>query len=179
MQYRLVYDALSDDYGFPWLGAAFTTVPCLLAIVCILKIIRRVRGGRALSAPRVPGRISLEATPLALVIAAFLIPASDGVFLAWQTYEGFMERQRCRELARAGQGQVTEGTIADYQYRKAGARYTIASVSFDLLERSAGFTGRFNVPGAGHVSLCDGLGVRLTHREGFILRDEIAREPAD
>src|SRR5262249_29669257 len=116
----------------------------------------------------------VEGAPWVVVIVLFLLTSCLGVFLASYTYEAFVQRRRCQEWARAGQYQVTEGTVADYQYRKAGPRFRVAGVSFDLLNGSAGFTGRFNVPGAAEGSLRDGLPVRLAHREGFILRVEIA-----
>jgi hypothetical protein len=174
MQYRLVYDVLND--GFPWFGVAFTVVPLLLAIACGLEMLERIRGKARVPMPRVPGRINLKATPFSLVVVSFLVLASAVVFLASRTYEGYMQRQRCREWTRTGQYQVAEGTITDYQFRKAGARFSVAGLSFELLERSAGFTGRFNVPTRAEGSLRDGSRVRLAHREGFILRLEIASE---
>jgi hypothetical protein len=176
VKYRLVYDVLDD--GFPWFGAAFAAVPLLLAIVHVLEIRERVRGLPRGPAPRVRGTIPLEAVPLPLVIVSFLVLGSAGVLLASLTCEGFVQRQRCREWARGGRCQVTEGTIADYHYRKAGSSFRVGDQSFDLLNPSAGFTGPFNAPGAGKGSLREGLQVRLTHREGFILRVEIACEAA-
>jgi hypothetical protein len=108
-----------------------------------------------------------------------LVLGSVGVFLASLSYEGFMQRQRCWEWARTGQYQVTEGKVADYQYRKTGSRFRVADAHFDLSGRSVGFTGHFNASGAGHDSLRDGLQVRLTHEEGFILRVEIAKKATD
>jgi hypothetical protein len=173
LQYRLVYDVLND--GPPWFGVVFALVPLLLAVVCFLEILRRVRG-RQLSPMPSPGRVSLTATPSAIVIVLFLLMGGITVVLAWQTYEGFMLRKQCREWVRAGQHQVTEGTITDYQERKAGPAFRVAGVSFDLLNRSAGFTGRFNVPDAAERSLRDGLHVRLAHEDGFVLRVELAAE---
>jgi hypothetical protein len=95
------------------------------------------------------------------------------LFAARKTYEGFAQLRQCQEWLQAGQYHVTEGSIANYQYRRAGASFRVADSPFDILDRSAGFTGRFNVPGAPQVSLRDGLQVRLAHREGFILRVEI------
>jgi hypothetical protein len=58
---------------------------------------------------------------------------------------------------------------------RGGSRFRVGGMSFDLLNCSAGFTGRFNAPGAAGSSLRDGLQVCLAHHEGFILRIEIAR----
>jgi len=173
MQYRFVYDVLND--GPPWLGVAFAVVPLLLAVACVLEILQRVRGRR----PPSPGRRAspLEVAPLALEIVSVLLLVSAGVFFASRTYEGFVQQQRCQEWVRSGQYQVTEGTVADYEYRKAGPRFRVADSSFDLLDHSAGFAGRFNIPGAAAESLQEGMRVRLAHREGFVLRVEVAAEP--
>jgi hypothetical protein len=108
-----------------------------------------------------------------MLMVAIALLGFFGLFIASKTYEGFVQRQRCKEWAQAGDYQITEGTVADYQYRKAGPRFRVAGSSFDLLDRSAGFTGRFNAPGAAEESLRDGLPVRLAHHGPFILRVEI------
>jgi hypothetical protein len=172
MQYRLVYDVLND--GFPWFGVVFATVPLLLAVASFLEILKRVQRKQSPSAPghRVSG---LEAAPFVLVLVLFLFTGSVAAVFASLTYDGFMQRQRCKEWARAGKYEITEGTVTDYQYRKAGPAFRVAGLSFDLLDRSGGFTGRFNVPGATQDSLREGLPIRLAHQEGYILRVEIAR----
>jgi len=113
--------------------------------------------------------------PFALVIIFFVLMGSVGVFFASLTYDGFMQQQRCQEWVRTGAYQLTEGTVTDYQYRRAGSSFCVAGLSFDLLEPSAGFTGRFNVPGANQDSLREGLPIRLAHQDGFVLRLEIGR----
>ena len=177
MKYRLVYDVLQD--GFPWVGVVFTVIPLLFAIACLLVIAERARGKSPVPGPRVPGRIPLEETPLGLVVLFMLGLGAIGVFLASLSYQGFRQRQRCQEWARTGQYQVTEGKVADYQHRKAGAFFRVADASFELLNRSAGFTGRFNSPGAESGSLREGLQVRLAHQDGFILRVEVGQVAAD
>jgi len=109
------------------------------------------------------------------VLVVFLVTASAGIALASLAYDGFMQRQRCKDWARAGEYQLTEGTVTDYQYRKAGAAFRVAGLSFDLLDRSGGFSGRFNVPGTLQESLREGLPLRLAHHDGYILRVEIGR----
>ena len=170
MKYRLVYDVMND--GLPWFGVVLAIVPLLLALACCLEIVERVRGRRSsLTAGRPQG---FGVVPLPLLIVASTVLGLFGLFSASKTHEGFLQRQRCQEWAQAGNYQVTEGMVADYQYRKAGAQFRVVDSSFDLLHRSAGFTGRFNLPGARPDSLRAGLPVRLSHREGFILRVEIA-----
>jgi hypothetical protein len=163
MQYRVVYDVLND--GFPWFAVAFTVVPLLIAIACILEIIRGVRRKQPAPAPRVPGGIPLVMTPLLVILVFVVVLGFAGVYFALQTYQGFVQRQRCRERVRTGQYQVVEGTIADYHYRKAGSSFRVADQSFDLLNAPTSFTGS---------SLANGMQVRLTHREGTVLRVEIA-----
>jgi len=167
MRYHLVYDVAND--GPPWLGVAFAVLVLLPAVACLLEIINCVRGGR-----RSPVTGRPQVAPLAGAIILLLVVGCIEVFLASHTYDAYVQQRRCREWVRAGQYQVTEGTVADYQFRKAGSRFRVADESFDLLEVSAGFTGRFNAPGAAEGSLRDGLPVRLAHREGFVLRVEIA-----
>jgi hypothetical protein len=171
MSYHVVYDVMND--GFPWFGVALAIVPLLLALVCCLEIVERLRGRRYLpAATRGPG---LETSPLSVLIISIIVLGFSGFFLASKLHEGLLGRRQCQEWAEAGAYLVTEGTVADYQYRRAGSSFRVAGSSFDLLERSAGFTGAFNVPGAGHDALRDGLLVRLSHRDGFILRVEIGR----
>ncbi len=172
MQYRLVYDVLND--GFPWFGVVFATVPLLLAVASLLEILQRVRRKQAISTPghRASG---FAAAPFVLVLVLFLFTGSVGAVFASLTYDGFMQRQRCKEWARAGKYQLTEGTVTGYHYRKAGPAFRVAGLSFDLLDRSAGFTGQFNVPGVTLDSLREGLPIRLAHQERYILRVEIAR----
>ena len=170
MQYRLAYDVLND--GPPWLGVAFAILLFLFAVAFFLEIVERISGKRPSPRLRRPGDIAV--LPFAVVIVLFLFMGCLGVFLTSYTYGAFVQQQHCQEWVRAGQYQVTEGTVADYQYRRAGPRFRVADSSFDLLNGSAGFTGRFNVPGTAEGSLRDGLRVRLAHQEGFILRVEIA-----
>jgi hypothetical protein len=175
MQYQLVYDVLKDD-RFPWFGLVFTSVPFLFAIALLLEIIERVRGKRSVPTSRMAGRITLKATPLPLVIVFLLVLGAVGVFLASKMYEALMQRQRCQEWARAGECQSTEGTVADYYFRKGGSSFRVADQSFELVHNAAGFTGRYNVPRDAEGSLRNGLRVRLAHRDGYILRVEIATE---
>jgi hypothetical protein len=170
MEYRLVYDVRND--GHPWFGVAFAIVPLLLAVACFLEVLQRVRGKRP--SPLAGRPRGFPVVPLPLLIVAITILGFFGLFSATKSYEGFVRQQRCQEWAQTGEYQVTEGTVADFQFRKAGSRFRIADLSFDLLDRSAGFTGRFNVPGAAEDSLRDGLRVRVAHHEGHILRVEIA-----
>jgi hypothetical protein len=153
----------------------FAAIPFLFAVACVLVIVERARGKSPVPTPRVPGRIPLEETPLPLVVVFMLVLGSIGVAIGCFAYQGILQRQHCKEWARTGQYEVAEGTIADYQLRKGSSSFRIAGQAFDLLNVYAGFTGRFNVAGAESKSLRNELPVRLAHRDGFILRIEIAR----
>jgi hypothetical protein len=176
MQYRLVYDVMNDS-ELPWFGLALIVILSLLSIVCILEIIARIRAKWPVPTPGDSGRAAVGLKPLSFVIMIFLVLVSAVVFIASETYQGYIQRQRCQEWSRTGQYQVTEGTIANYQFRKAGVRFSVTGLTFDTLERSVGFTGRFNVPTVTPDSLQEGMRVRLAHHEGYILRLEIASEP--
>jgi hypothetical protein len=173
MRYRLVYDVLND--GFPWLGVFFTSVPLLIAIGCLLELAERVRGKPPvpMPVPRVFGRIPLGAAPLPFLILFILLFGFGALFFALLTHRAFVQERECQEWVRSGKYQVAEGTITDYHFRKGGSSFRIEGVPFDLLNRSVGFTGRFNVPCDPQGELKDGLRVRLAHRDGFILRVEI------
>jgi hypothetical protein len=174
MQYRLVYDVLND--GPPWWGVAWVVVLLLFASASFLEIVARVRG-KSISPIRIPGRANIADLPLTVVTVIGLLLVFLAVLCASYTYKVFALWKDCQKWDRAGQYQTTEGTVTDYHFRKAGSSFRVGAQSFDLLNFSAGFTGRFNVPGAPQGSLSDGMRVRLAQREGFILRVEIAAEP--
>jgi hypothetical protein len=173
MHYRLVYDVM--NVGFPWIGVFFASVPLLIAVACIVECVERLRGKPPvpMPAPRVFGRIPLAATPLPMLILFIALCGVGAVFFGSLTCGAFVQQRQCQEWVRLRTYQVTQGTISDYHFRKAGANFRVAGVPFDLLPRSVGFTGRFNVPRDAEGSLRDGLRVRLAHRDGFILRVEI------
>jgi hypothetical protein len=172
MQYALVYDVMNA--GPPWFGVAFAIILLLAAVASFLEILERVRVSQTPPRKCRPGTIVVF--PLAVVIALFLATAGVSMLVARGTYEAFVLREHCHEWVQAEQYQVTEGIVADYEYSKAGPRFRVAGLPFDLLDTSAGFTGRFNIPGSEAGELRDGLRVRLAHREGIILRVEIAPE---
>jgi len=172
MSYRLVYDVLND--GPPWFGAAIATVVILLSVASFLEVRERMRGRRASAAPGHRGSITV--LHFGVVIGLSLTLGGLGVFFAWYTGEAFVQRQLCRKWAQTADYQITEGTVTDYQYRKAGPSFRVAGWSYDLINATAGFGGRFNVPGAPEGDLRDGMRVRLSQHAGFILRVEIAGE---
>jgi hypothetical protein len=172
MQYRLVYDVLND--GPPWLGVFFAVLAFLFAAACFLEIRERLRGKRTATTPRQPR--SIEVLPASLVVVLGLFMVGLGAIFAWYTHEAHAQQRQCQVWVRSGEHEVTEGTVAEYEYRRVGTRFRVAGKEFDLSTRSVGFTGRFNEPGAAKESLDDGLPVRVAHREGFILRVEIAAD---
>ena len=170
MHYLVVYDVLND--GFPWFGVFFAVVPLLLAVAFVLEFLERVRGKKVSASPA--PACGLEVMPIPLLIVAILILTCAGCFVASKTYEGYVHQQECKEWARTGQYQITEGTVADYHFLRVGANFRVADSSFDLMQNSAGFTGRFNIPGAPEDLLREGSRVRLAHQDGCILRVEVA-----
>jgi hypothetical protein len=76
-------------------------------------------------------------------------------------------------LARLPVRRTDEDRVLHFTCSVFAGSFRVADLSFDVLERSCGFTGRFNATGAA-PGLRDGLRVRLAHREGFILRVEVA-----
>src|SRR4051812_10333821 len=171
MRYRLVYDVQND--GPPWWGVVWVILLLLFASAAVLEIVE-LRRGRSSAPIRVPGHAIVAGLPLAIAAARGLLMVVLAVLCASYTSRVFALRKQCREWDRAGDYRVTEGTVADYDFRKAGSSFRVADQSFDLLHAPAGFTGRFNVPGAPEGSLANGMRVRLAQHEGLILRVEIA-----
>ena len=174
MPYRPVYDVLND--GPPWWGLVWVILPLLFACMAFLEIVQRLRG-KSTAPMRVPGRANMVDLPFAVATAIGLLMVVLAVLCASFTYKAFALWKQCQAWERAGEYRITEGTVADYNFRKAGSSFRVGDQSFDLLNAYAGFTGRFNVPGAPQDSLADGMRVRLAQREGLILRVEIAVEP--
>ena len=167
MQYRVVYDVLNDS--FPWFGVVFAFIPLLLATALFLEFLERVRGNKVSATPA-----RASGLPIPLLIVSILILTCAGLFIAANTYESYVRQLECKEWVRTGQYQVTEGTVADYHFLRVGPSFRVADSSFDLMQNSAGFTGRFNAPGAPEDLFRDGLRVRLAHQDGLILRVEAA-----
>jgi len=167
MHYRLVYDVLNDS--FPWFGAAFSSGLLLFAISHIWKTAGRLRGKTTTSLyiPSLPVVVEGALGPILLLLAAL-----SGLY----TYEGLVRRTQLQEWSRNGQYEVTEGLITGYEFRKAGSRFRVGNVTFDLLNHPGGFTNRFNIPADEGGSLRNGLQVRLAYRDRAILRVEIAAD---
>lgn len=175
MNYHLVYDVRND--GLPWFGIALVGIMLLSTVACMLEIRERLRG-KSDKGVRIPGRANVRDLPIAAVIGLGLFMMCLTVLLASYAFNGYAQRQHCRDWAQANEYQITEGTIGDYWYRKAGPRFNVGAMSFDLAHQAAGFSGNFNVPSR-EESLHNGLHVRLAHRDGYILRVEIASESSE
>ena len=155
MQYRLVYDVLND--GFPWWGLFWVTLLLLFAGAIFLEIVERVHG-KSNSSMRVPGRGNVADLPLAVVAAVGLLIVVLAGLCASYTYQVFAQQKQCQAWDRAGDFRITEGTVADYDFRKAGSSFRVADQHFDLLNVSVGFRGRFNVRRAGKARSRTGCG---------------------
>jgi hypothetical protein len=96
-------------------------------------------------------------------------------------YPVYRDQMQCREWLRAGQHDTVEGTIADFR-RDAGKNphhhFRVGDVRFTywpLRQHTGGFSGDFTAPGTDNLKLRDGLRVRIAHRDGRILRIEVAQ----
>jgi hypothetical protein len=170
VNYRTVYDVIdapalpTHTEGLVFLGGAlfFTTV-----WVTLTHCIRRTNPEREL---RVwPG----------LVVGLLLVGV--GVLqVVTGTYPVYRDQRQCREWLRAGRHDTVEGVVADFR-RDAGKNphyhFRVGDVRFTywpLRQETGGFVGNFTAPGTDDLKLRDGLRVRVTHRDGRILRIEAA-----
>jgi len=167
MEYRVVYSVLDDGPA----GGGAAALSVTLLVLAFVLYLARTQGGLSREGQRVSGR----AVPQLLIVAI----AVAGLVLAWIQYEVFLQQRRCKEWVRAGDYKTTVGTLADY--RQGGRAeifyFRVGDITFSSTKRTAGFHGSFTVPGVKASLLRDGLRVRIAHREGYILRIEIAAEP--
>jgi hypothetical protein len=170
VNYRVVYDVLDDvpiparEEGLIFLGAAlFWTILWVVLTRCI----------RA----RSPGK----GPPVrAGVVIGGLFICLGLVTVVRGTYPMFVDQKRCKEWARAGDFLTEEGRITAF-VRESGrnppTHFQVGAVRFTYrgsATRTGGFRGTFTDPGARDLRLRDGLAVRIAHRDGRILRIEVA-----
>lgn len=170
MNYRVVYDVLDDvalpSHTFPlvFLGAAAFF---MLGWVGLTYCIRKTNPESGLSMR--PG----------VVIGGFFVclGVSQVVTGTWSVYR---DQARCKEWVRAGDHETTEGTVTQHR-RESGksppTHFQVGDVRFTYRTyepKTGGFSGEFTAPGAEGLKLRDGLRVRLAHRDGRILRIELA-----
>jgi hypothetical protein len=168
MAYRVVYDVL-DDATLPahtheliflggallWLTVWFT----LHRVVPQLRAKKQMRGG-------------LFVGGLFLCIGTIAVVGS--------TYPTFADQRRCKAWARDNDYQTAEGTITRFKKdpgRDPATTFTVGDATFTYRRESpktGGFRGSFTAAEAHDLQLRDGLPVRVAHRDGRILRIEVA-----
>ena len=181
MAYRVVYDLLDDSWVYvPGALAAF----CFLCVAFMWRHRRNHRGvveGTASFTILSPGLISHrpawrstagQPAPL-LHVATFGI---IGLCLVNVEYNAVADQWQSKEWLRAGQYDTVEGVIADCRpSRNGGAhRFRVQEIVF-VCDKAGGFRGTFTAPDAppSAEALRNGARVRVTHREGRVLRIEI------
>jgi hypothetical protein len=174
MQYRVAYDVLQEWYDLrlsllmliPFLFTVVFTL--LIGCACLYELRTGDRSARRRGHPL-----------LGLVIAPILV-----LCFGWLVCRPILPQWRARAWARAGDGEVVEGTVSGLGHGRKGSTYfTVAGVSFRYLpwnsdDAGGGFRGTFTDPAVPADALRDGVPVRVTHYGDCILRIEIAEPPA-
>ena len=166
MAYRVVYDVL-DDAVLPahtmelmWFGGALLWTTLWVVICRSVPQLREKNQGR-------PG----------IFIGGFFLIIGT-IMVVGSTYPTFADQRRCKAWARAGDYQVAEGPVAGFKRgvgRDPLTTFRIGNAVFEYRReapKTGGFRGKFTVPE--DVQLRDGLPVRIAHRDGRILRIEVA-----
>lgn len=170
LNYRLVYDVL-DDSPFAGRGMGLIFLGFALAWTALWVVIHRCVRGMPEERRR--------KWWVGLVVGSVF--ATVGVIgICTETWPAYREQRRCREWARSGKHETTEGRIADFQResgRNAWRRFQIGEVRFAFRGEqpaTGGFRGTFTAEGTDELTLKDGLAVRIAYRDERILRIEIA-----
>jgi hypothetical protein len=169
VNYRVVYD-VCDDVALPshtaalvFLGGAvFFTLAWVVLTYCIRK--RSPESGLSMRPGAVVG---------GLLVCVGVLQVATGT---WPVYR---DQMRCKEWTRAGDHQTAEGPVTQFE-RENGkyppTHFWVGNVRFTYRTyepKTGGFSGVFTAPGE-DLKLRDGLRVRIAHRDGRILRIEVA-----
>jgi hypothetical protein len=170
MTYRVVYDVLDTESSLKNSGGLNILLVALVFMILLIFLYWRGIGyqeGRQLSdqdqGQRILGGV--------LFLGLFVLVGFCEV--ATQTYPEYVEEQRCKEWARSGDHQTVEGPITDF----GGGGFRIGEASFKYSRKypdKGGFRGKFTAPQTEGLRLRPGLRARVAHREGRILRIELA-----
>jgi hypothetical protein len=170
MTYRVVYDVLDSSVSAQNRGELFFLLFALVWTTLLFFIYRHRRRWLSNQVREMLG--GFLAGGLFIVIGVWLV--------ATRTYPAYLENQRCKEWARRGDYQTAEGPITDFA-RGPGREPLISfragetSFTYRWNDSSKGsFHGSFTAPGTEGLRLRGGLMVRVAHRDGVILRIEIA-----
>jgi hypothetical protein len=164
--YLVLYDVLDDS---PRIGLGPTMLAFAVLWTSFWVFIHRFN-------PHMPPerrrnwRAALLIGPLFTALALYV--------LATDTFPGYVDQRRCREWARQHAYETVEGPVVGFR-RDAGKNVTthfkVGEIAFSydaMLSKKGGFQGEFTV--LTPIKLRDGPHVRVAHREGRILRMEVA-----
>jgi hypothetical protein len=176
MKYHVVYDVLDGGWSVLNTGEMrFLLLPLGIMIFLIFCYWRGIGylNGRPLSDPD-QGKGMCGA----ILFLGFFFVA--GVWMvATNNYPAVVENLRFREWVRNGEYETVEGTITDHslgrKYNDSHFRVADVRFTYNRTDNSKGsFRGQFTAPGTQGLRLENGMRVRIAHREGRILRIEIA-----
>jgi hypothetical protein len=175
MKYHVVYDV--RDAGWSLLTAGETHFMLVGLGVTILLGFLYWRGMGYIN-----GRRTSE-VDAGKKFAGLFLPLLFALIGGWQVatnnYPAYLENRRFQEWVRQGDYQTVEGAVTDYslgrKYGSAGFRVGDVRFTYPRMGHSKGsFRGQFTAPGTESLRLENGVKVRVAHREGRILRIEIA-----
>jgi hypothetical protein len=176
MKYHVVYDVLDAGWSIVNTGEMhFLLVGLGLTLLLIVIYSRGIGyiGGRRMSEVD-PGK----------KLAGLLLPLLFILVGAWEVatnnYPAYLENERFKEWVRLGDYETIEGVITNYsmgrKYGSAGFQVGDIRFTYPRMDHSTGsFRGQFSAPGTEDLKLENGMKVRIAHREGRILRMEIAK----
>jgi hypothetical protein len=168
MAYRVAYDVLDDsllpahEVGLVFLGFAVVWLAIWFFVYRYVAIPpERKKGMRA-----------------GFVVGGIFV-AVGITLVAGKTWPTFHHQQQCRDWARCGDYQTFEGVVTGFQSGKSKSptHFRVGDVPFTYggyEPTDGGFRGRFTAPDSQDLKLRDGMAVRIAHRDGRILRIEIA-----
>ena len=164
MEYQVVYDVLDD--GWPW----DSVLNGLLALGLFLAYLLARRGGRPSASGIAASRSRLSWWLLVLGGVTVLVFGCLGLFAV-------LQQRQCKEWDRTGDYEVAEGAVSAYyrDSKPSSERFRVGELTVSCWGRSAGYRGRFNAPGVSGLVLRNGIRARIAHRDGLVLRVEVAR----
>jgi hypothetical protein len=170
MTYRTVFDVRADDI-FAGNAAGLHYLSIAIAWTAVWVVLHRSVQGM----PPARRRNGWKGA----VVGGVLI-AVGVIVVAGTTYPAVRDQRRCREWLRAREYRTATGVVTALR-RDAGKyppwHFRVGATDFTYRgynARTGGFRGEFTAPGADRLTLRDGLPVRIAHRDGRILRIEVA-----
>lgn len=172
--YRTIYDVQNDSiFAGHTAGLAFLSFAIFWTALWFV-IHRYVRGMP--EDQRRKGRKGIWVGVFFMIVGCIIV--------ADTTIPAVRDQTRCREWLRAGEFETTTGAVTHFRH-EAGKyspwRFRIGEIDFAywvINSRKAGFRGDFTTPEESQFKLRDGVPLRISHRDGRILRIEIADTPS-